>query len=145
MCIQRNPLLSYIGHIEEIMFCFSARKTYLVHLILLAGPFNGLPQQIISLYLTLHPASSPVTPAPCNVPFHYIYESSLWSYTFPPAWQLHIQHLLSSVSTIPTLHMFKLSQPWLFNIVSKTPTWAVPLLYSFLILSILATPSKKKP
>lgn len=40
---------------------------------------------------------------PLHVLLHHL---SLWSYTFRPVWQLHICHPLSSISTIPPLHMF---------------------------------------
>lgn len=47
---------------------------------------------------------------PLHALLHYLHESSLGSSSFPPGLQLHIRHPLSSLSTIPPLHMFKLSQ-----------------------------------
>lgn len=42
-----------------------------------------------------------------RVLLHYVHESPLWASFFPPLWQLHIQHLVSSVSTFPPLHVLK--------------------------------------
>lgn len=66
---------------------------------------------------------------------HRIHGPSLWSSSFPPASQLHIQHVRHPSSAHSKPH-----QPWLSNFVSKplkgkyvslTVRWANPLTFNF--------------
>lgn len=74
------------------------------------------PQWIICLHLT---------PSYLHVVLHYVHKPSLWSSSLPPDWQLNLEHLLSSISTVPPLHVSKPSQPRLLGFISinaLTPT-----------------------
>lgn len=55
------------------------------------------------LNLILLLASSSVTSTLPHVLLHYIYKPS----SFPPSWQLHIQHPLRNISTMPPPHLLK--------------------------------------
>lgn len=55
----------------------------------------------------------------CHTSPLYIHEPPLISSYFSPAWELRIQHPLSSISTILPLLMSKPSQPCLSNFVFK--------------------------
>lgn len=84
------------------------------------------PQGIISVFFALSLA--------LHVLLHIIQESLLLCSSFPPAWHLHFQPPLPSIFTILPLHLSKLSQPCL-AISLNNLSWAVHVIYSFLILS----------
>lgn len=68
---------------------------------------------------------------PLHVLLHYIHTPPLRPSSFPLVWQLHL------LSTIAPLNMPKSSQPC--SCLSFLQTGAVSMIYSFLILSVLAT------
>uniref|UniRef100_A0AAR2LL17 Acyl-CoA thioesterase 11b n=1 Tax=Pygocentrus nattereri TaxID=42514 RepID=A0AAR2LL17_PYGNA len=54
-----------------------------------------------------------------HVHLHYIHKPSLRSTSSPSTRQLHLQHSLTNISTIPPQHMSKPSQPGLSGFISK--------------------------
>lgn len=77
------------------------------------------------------PASFSFMPTLC-MSFFTTSMNVIWS--LPAAWQVHLHHPLSSIFTLHPLHMCRPSHP--------LQLWAVPLIESFLIFSILFTPSE---
>lgn len=102
--------------VPQVRNQFKFRVTGNVKSAYLAEPKNNkisASSSFGSLHLTLFPAASSVTSTPLHVLLHYMHESSLLSSSSPPAQQLHIQHPLSSMFTVPPLHMSRQSQPGL--------------------------------
>lgn len=89
---------------------------------------QGSAQWIIALHLT--PASSSITPT-CPPLLHS------WPFSvvflFSPAGQDHVQYSLYNIPMIPPLH----TVPASLTLSQNCSIWAVPLIYSFLILSML--------
>lgn len=68
-----------------------------------------------------------------HVLLHDIHEYSMWFSSLPSAWQLYIQHPLSFLCTYPNHFIFAS----LTCLSPNSPSWPVPLMYPFLIPSIL--------
>lgn len=63
--------------------------------------------------LSLQPSAFPPSLIPLIFSVVFLVPGS-----FPPIWQLQIQHLLYSIPTIPLLHMFKPTQSFLSDFVN---------------------------
>ena len=96
---------------------------------------------------------SPVVPIFCillrhfnlsHVLFHHIHKPHFWPSPFPLSWQLHPQHPSPNIPIIFPQYMFIPPQSRLSCFLSKPSHLCcpVPLMYSFLILSILVTPNE---
>ena len=94
------------------------------------------PPQIFHLHLVVSSASSSVISTTTM--------SSLTASVFPPSWQLHHQHPSPNIpsSFLRTCPNHLRFASHIFS--RKHPTCAVPLMYSFLILSILVTPNENR-
>ena len=73
---------------------------------------------------------------------HCIHKPPFWPSPFPLSWQLHPQHRSHNMPIILPLYMSKPPQSRVFSL--NRPTCAVPVMYSFLILSILFTPNDNR-
>lgn len=126
------------GNLSVSHLCLMLAGTGCRHML----PCNGWVSGKISFFIFqlvtfrgLRISPYPVTPA--TLMYSFTTSISFLCGTFPPAWQLQIQNHLSNMSTIPT-HLNLAS----LNLSLHHSTLAVPLICSFLVLSILVTPSQ---
>ena len=118
--------------------------SYLLLLLLLSafpirGRHSGFSFSSCFYQLYLPPS---LQPQPC--PLHHIHKPPFWPTPFPLSWQLHPQHPSPNIPIIFPLYMSISPQSSSRVFSPNFPTCAVPLMYSFLILSILVTPNENR-
>ena len=78
---------------------------------------------------------------PFHVFSHQINPPSPWPSSFPSAWHRHLHHPFSHVVFFSPFYVSIPTYPCIPKFVSQLCNFAVPLTYSFLILSFLVTPN----